>query len=77
MLLALFSVASAGDPPPKLAFDTAAAVTSAGKTFDQGPAHVEFGDGVFVPIPRRGGRGRLLRRGNPFGDIRGRPRSAR
>ena len=50
MLLALFSVAVADDPPPKLVFDTAAAVASAGKTFDQGPAHVEFGDGVLVPI---------------------------
>ena len=50
MLLALFSPAFADDPPPKLAFDIAAAVASAGKTFDQGPAHVEFGEGVMVPI---------------------------
>jgi hypothetical protein len=50
LLLALLSVAFADDPPPKLAFDTAAAVSSAGKTFDQGPAHVEFGAGVMVPI---------------------------
>jgi hypothetical protein len=50
LLLALISLSFAEDPAPKLVFDTAAAVASTGKTFDQGPAHVEFGEGVLVPF---------------------------
>jgi hypothetical protein len=50
LLLALSCLALADDRRPELAFDIAAAVPSAGKTFVQGPARIEFGDGVMVPI---------------------------
>jgi hypothetical protein len=51
VLLALSCLALADDDRARqLTFDTAAAVAAAGKTFDQGPAHIEFGAGVLVPI---------------------------